>query len=321
MRGKIIRGIAGSYDVNVEGVGILECKAKGIFRKRGIKPLPGDDVELEQIGGVPGAGNIIDILERRTELIRPAVANADQAVIVFAAAEPQPNFNLLDRFLVLMRWQGMRTIVCFNKKDQITQEQQERLREAYRDSGCQVLLVSARRDEGMDLLGQELKGRTTVLAGPSGVGKSSIVNRLFPEAEMETGSISEKIKRGRHTTRHSELFYVGEETYLFDTPGFSSLYLPEMEKEELKDCYPEFEPYRGKCRYLSCIHGREPECAVRAAVEMGSICKQRYENYLLLLEGVSSSTQYRRQTGDMRGNKASLPQDRGKSRRYARSEK
>ncbi len=301
MRGKIIRGIAGAYYVNVEGTGILECRAKGIFRMRGIKPLPGDDVELEQISTAPGTGNITDILERRTELIRPAVANADQAVIVFAASEPPPSFNLLDRFLVLMRRQGMKTIVCFNKVDQIKEERREALQQIYENSGCRVLFVSAKKQEGMELLGEALRGRTTVLAGPSGVGKSSIVNCLFPEAEMETGSISEKIRRGRHTTRHSELFYVGEETYLFDTPGFSSLYLPEMEKEELRECYPEFEPFWGHCRYLSCLHSREPGCAVKEAAEAGSISAERYENYLLLLEELASSAPYRGQPREARG--------------------
>ncbi|MDE7061078.1 MAG: ribosome small subunit-dependent GTPase A, partial [Lachnospiraceae bacterium] len=243
MQGKIIRGVAGFYYVNVEGAGIYECRAKGIFRNRKIKPLPGDNVELTVLDDVAMTGNIDEIIERKSELVRPAIANADQAVIVFAAAWPAPNLNLLDRFLVLMEQQGMETIVCFNKKDQIDEEARQSLAQIYQDSGCKVLLISAKQADGISELEVLLRGKTTVLAGPSGVGKSTILNLLYPQANMLTGDISRKIGRGRHTTRHSELFYMGGGTYLFDTPGFSSLSLGEMEKEELREYYPEFFPY------------------------------------------------------------------------------
>lgn len=292
MKGKIVKGIAGFYYVNTEECGVYECKAKGVFRNRRIKPLPGDDVEMEVLDAAARTGNIIDVLDRRSELIRPAVANADQAMIVFAAAEPEPNLNLLDRFLVLMREQRMETIICFNKKDRVSAEEQERLAAIYRDSGCLCLMLSAARQEGTEQLKGMLSGKTTVLAGPSGVGKSTIMNLLYPEADMKTGSISEKIKRGRHTTRHSELFYVGGGTYLFDTPGFSSLYLGEMEKEELREYYPEFQPFAGECRFLSCLHDKEPDCAVKEAVASGGINKERYENYLLLLEELKNRRKY-----------------------------
>ncbi len=284
MQGKIIRGVGGFYYVNVEGLGVYECKAKGVFRNRKIKPLPGDDVRLAVLDGAAMTGNIEEIMERRTELIRPAVANADQAVIVFAMSWPEPNLNLLDRFLVLMRMQNMKTMICFNKKDQIDMQTQKEFLRIYEKSGCRVLLLSAKEGDGIGELSSLLTGRTTVLAGPSGVGKSSIINLLYPEANMQTGSISEKIGRGRHTTRHSELFYVGGGTYLFDTPGFSSLSLGGMEKEELKDCYEEFSPYVGGCHYLSCLHDKEPGCAIKEAVAAGTIPKERYENYLLLLK-------------------------------------
>ena len=218
MEGKIVKGIAGFYYVNVEGMGLFECKAKGGFRNRRVKPLPGDDVVLEVLDSEAMLGNITQIMERRTELIRPAVANADQAVIVFACKEPAPSYNLLDRFLVLMQKQNMKTVICFNKLDQIDGTQAARFKQIYCGSGCDITFVSAKTGEGIGQLKEVMNGKVTVFAGPSGVGKSSLLNALFPEAEMETGSISEKIKRGRHTTRHSELFYMGEHTYLFDTP-------------------------------------------------------------------------------------------------------
>ena len=292
MRGKIIKGIAGFYYVNVEGQGIFECKAKGVFRNRKIKPLPGDDVMLEILDAGAMTGNITDIIDRRTELIRPAVANADQAVIVFACGEPVPNFNLLDRFLVLMQKQQMETIICFNKMDQVDAKRLEEIRAIYVNSGCKVMFVSAKNQTGIEELRAAMEGKTTVFAGPSGVGKSSILNLLYPNAGMETGSISEKIRRGKHTTRHSELFYMGRGTYLFDTPGFSSLYLEEIEKEQLREYYPEYEPYRGECRYLSCLHDKEPECAVKDAVETGKIHPERYSNYRLLLEEVKNRKKY-----------------------------
>ncbi len=292
MEGKIIKGIAGFYYVNVEGMGLYECKAKGIFRNRQLKPLPGDDVRIDVLDEAAKTGNITEILERRTELIRPAVANADQAMIVFAAKEPEPNLNLLDRFLVLMREQEVDTIVCFNKKDQLPEEEWKALMKHYEESGCRVLAVSAKTGDGEEELRALLDGKTTVLAGPSGVGKSTIINLLYPEADMQTGSISEKIKRGKHTTRHSELFYVNEGTYLFDTPGFGSLYLGEMEKEELKEYYPEFTKRAEFCRFLGCLHDKEPDCAVKEAVAAGEISSKRYENYQLLLRELANRKKY-----------------------------
>ena len=230
MQGKIIRGIAGFYYVNIEQKGIIECKAKGIFRNRKEKPLVGDDVEIEILDEEKKAGNIITILPRKNRLIRPAVANVDQAVVIFALSYPKPNLNLLDRFWLSMEQQEIPTIICFNKSDDCPPKEAAALAANYEKSGITVFITSTKTGDGIADFRKALSGKTTVFAGPSGVGKSSVMNTLFPEAKMETGEISEKIKRGKHTTRHSELFYLGEDTYVMDTPGFTSLELPKRLK-------------------------------------------------------------------------------------------
>lgn len=281
--GKIIKGIAGFYYVNcrhLEEEKQYECKAKGIFRKDGVKPLVGDDVVIEVISEEDSLGNIKEILPRKNQLIRPEVANVDQALVIFAMADPMPNLNLLDRFLVMMEMQNVDTVICFNKLDIVSKEEEKRLVETYEKCVNKVLSVSSKENIGMDGFYQVLRHKTSVLAGPSGVGKSSMLNQIFPAAQSETGSVSEKIGRGRHTTRHSELFCVGEGTYLFDTPGFSSLRVPEMEKEELKQYFTEFMPYEGQCRFDECTHTHEPACRVKEALEQGLISQGRYENYI-----------------------------------------
>lgn len=282
IQGKILKGIAGFYYIYVEGRGIYECKAKGIFRNQKIKPLVGDDVEIEILDDEEKTGSLERILERRSELIRPAVANVDQALVIFAAAKPKPNLSLLDRFLIMMDRQGIETIICFNKKDMVPEAELERLRDIYSGCGSRVLCVSAKEQEGIEEIRTLMKGHTTTVAGPSGVGKSTLINLLVPDAEMETGKISEKIDRGKHTTRHSELFRIEEGSYIFDTPGFSSLELWQMEKEELRFCFPEFREYEGRCRFQGCVHQKEPDCVVKEAVEAGRINQERYESYTLL---------------------------------------
>lgn len=234
MQGKIIKGIAGFYYVHVVESGIYECKAKGVFRKEKIKPLVGDDVEIDVLDEEAKKGNIIEIKDRKNELIRPAVANIDQALVVFAVTKPKPHFNLLDRFLVMMESKEIPVVLCFNKKDIAVEEEIQNLQEIYAASGYQVVFTSAAKQENVEQLKELLHGKTTAIAGPSGVGKSSLINILQPEAKMETGCISEKIERGKHTTRHSELIWIEGDTYIMDTPGFSSLYTNEFEKEELK---------------------------------------------------------------------------------------
>ena len=232
MQGKIIKGIAGFYYVQTTE-GLYECKAKGIFRKEKIKPLVGDDVEISVTDEDKKTGNVDQILPRKNTLIRPAVANIDQVLVIFAAASPKPNLNLLDRFLVSMEKQGVPAVICFNKQDMVEEEEQHRLRHIYENSGCRVLFTCAEKNQGIRQVRELLNGKTTAVAGPSGVGKSTMVNLLAPEAQMETGEISKKIDRGKHTTRHSEILLVGERTYICDTPGFTSLAVWDMEKEEV----------------------------------------------------------------------------------------
>lgn len=292
MQGKIVKGISGFYYVHVVESGIYECKAKGIFRQQKMKPLVGDDVEIDIISEEKKTGNVAAILPRKNALIRPAVANVDQALLIFAAASPNPNFNLLDRFLVMMGRQDVPVILCFNKCDLITEEQKQEIASIYEASGCKILFVSAKKELGLNALQEILEGKTTTVAGPSGVGKSSLINLLAPEACMETGEISKKIERGRHTTRHAELIQLKGDGYIMDTPGFSSLYLPEMEKEELQDCYSEFAAFEPYCRFQGCSHISEPDCGVKEALSEGKIHPVRYENYCQLYGELKDRKKY-----------------------------
>lgn len=292
MQGKIIKGIAGFYYVNVVEFGVYECKAKGIFRKEKQKPLVGDNVEIEVLDEETMTGNITALLPRKNELIRPAVANVDQALVVFAVTRPSPHFNLLDRFLVMMERQDIPVVLCFNKEDIAEDEQVEKLRSVYEGCGYPCVFTSALEERNIEKIKELLKGKTTVIAGPSGVGKSSLINILNPDAKMETGDISSKIERGKHTTRHSELFTIAQDSYIMDTPGFSSLYVNDFEKEDLKYYFREFEPYEGNCKFQGCSHIHEPGCGVKDAMETGKIPKSRYENYLELYRELEQKQRY-----------------------------
>jgi len=292
MNGKIVKGISGFYYVYVVESGIYECRARGIFRKQNRKPLVGDDVEIEVLDELNKKGNLISIKKRRTELIRPAVANIDQALIIFAAADPEPNFNLLDRFLIRMFEQNIPVTICFNKVDLIDEEQKLTLKKIYENSSADVIFVSAKEEKGLEQIKNFLKNKTTTVAGPSGVGKSTIVNSIQGDVSMETGEISEKIKRGKHTTRHSELIFVEENTFIMDTPGFSSLELPEMEKEDLQGFYPEFVEYEPFCKFKGCSHIGETVCGVKRAVSDCKISQTRYDNYVLFYNEIKDKKKY-----------------------------
>ena len=216
----------------------------------------------------------------------------DQAMIVFAVTDPEPNLNLLDRFLVTMEMQGVPAVICFNKMDLGTGERERELRQIYEAAGYSVYFTSANDKESVDMVRELLKGKTTALAGPSGVGKSSLTNQIQPEAAMETGAISEKIRRGRHTTRHSELFFVEPETFVMDTPGFSSIYVESLKPEELSGYFPEFEDFVPDCRFLGCVHVGERECGVKEAVKEGKLAVSRYENYRLIYEELKNKRRY-----------------------------
>ena len=291
MQGKIIKGIAGFYYVYAKEQ-VYECKAKGAFRNQKIKPLVGDNVEISIIDEEQKKGNIDKLLPRTSELIRPAVANVDQALVVFACALPEPNLNLLDRFLVMMERQQVPVIICFNKLDLVSREGFEKYQEIYKQSGYQVISASTYEEHGMDSILKALDMKTTALAGPSGVGKSSIMNYLNPDANMDTGGISRKIERGKHTTRHSEIIPVGKDTYLVDTPGFSSIYFYDLEPDELKDYYKEFEQYEPYCKFAGCNHIGEPNCGIKMAVEEGNLPKSRYENYKLFYKELKDKKRY-----------------------------
>ena len=292
MQGKIIKGIAGFYYVYAEDGELYECKAKGIFRKDNQKPLVGDNVEITVLDQEEKTGNLVKILPRKNSLIRPAVANVDQAFVIFAADKPKLNFMLLDRFLIMMEQEGVPAVICFNKKDLVTEKEAGELYEIYKNCGYRVILSSTLNGEGTDEIRRILEGKTTVVAGPSGVGKSSLTNLLQGEIKMETGEISRKLKRGRHTTRHSQVIPVGENTFLMDTPGFSSLYLMGMEEQDLKDYFPEFRKYEEKCRFQGCRHIHEPDCEVKKALERGEISRVRYEDYLSLYEELKEKRRY-----------------------------
>ncbi len=292
MHGKIVKGIAGFYYVHIVESGVYECKAKGIFRRDGIKPLVGDDAEIEILDEKEKEGNIVRLLPRKNELIRPAVANIDQALIVFAVTEPKPHINLLNRFLVTMENREIPVVLCFNKTDIAGNPETDELKEIYAACGYPVLFTSAREEKNIEDLKSLLRGKTTAIAGPSGVGKSSLINLLQSEIRMETGSVSRKIARGRHTTRHSELIVLGDDSYIMDTPGFSSLYIDDLQKEDLKYCFPEFLPFEGMCRFNGCSHIHEPGCAVAEAVEAGRIHRIRYRDYVDMYHELEERKRY-----------------------------
>lgn len=287
MKGKIIKGIGGFYYIKTQE-GLIECKARGKFRHKDMKPMVGDDVEITVEGG---KGVIEDIYERSSELIRPTVANVTQAFVVFSIKNPDINFDLLNRFLVLCEHNNIEAIVCLNKVDLVSEEEKTIVKEKINAIGYEVLFINAKQGIGVESLRERLKGNVTVLCGPSGVGKSTLINTLKESYHMQTGEVSDKIGRGKHTTRHSELIDV-EDGYIVDTPGFSTLEVTFIEKDDLKYSFPEFNELNNSCKFRGCLHYKEPGCAVKEAVEEGIINKFRYEFYIRTLEEIMNGRKY-----------------------------
>ncbi|MGG5462359.1 ribosome small subunit-dependent GTPase A [Clostridium sp. B9] len=281
MEGIIIKGIGGFYYIKTEE-GVIECKARGKFRYNSLKPMVGDRVTIKVENG---KGVIEEIHERSSELIRPTVANVTQAFVVFAIKNPDINLDLLNRFLTLCEYNDIHAVVCLNKEDLCTEEEKDELKAIINDIGYEVLFINAKEGKGFDALKERLEDNITVLCGPSGAGKSTLLNSFIDREHMETGSVSEKIGRGKHTTRHSELIDI-DNGYLVDTPGFTTLDVTFINRDSLKYCFPEFNDYNNLCKFNGCNHYKEPKCAVKEAVEEGKINKLRYEFYIKTLEEI-----------------------------------
>lgn len=290
MRGLIVKGIGGFYYVLTEK-GLIEAKGRGIFKKDGITLSVGDEVDITILEDDDTKGVIEKIYPRKNCFIRPPIANVDVFIVVFAATSPAPNFPVIDKFLVNAEKHGIEPIICINKKDLVTEEELRKLKSIYEDA-YEVVDISTLTGDGIDKLETLIKGKKAALAGPSGVGKSSILNKLHPSANMETGEISKKTARGKHTTRHVEIFHVEHGGMIYDTPGFTSFEMPDIELNELREYYPEFERYHGQCKYDNCYHLKEPECAVRNAVKNGEIHILRYKAYLANMEEIKNKNKY-----------------------------
>ena len=282
MQGVIIKGIGGLYFVKV-GDKVIECKARGKFRYTGLSPVIGDKVEIILESDVT-KGVIEKIFARDTEMIRPVVANVTQAFVVFAFKKPDLNMELLNKFLVLCEHYRLNIVLCLNKLDLVSEVDEELIKEL-KSVGCDLVFLKAKEGQGLVELKTRIKDNITVFCGPSGVGKSTILNSLLGREAMKTGDISKKSQKGKHTTRHSELIEY-EEGFLLDTPGFSSLSLDFIEKEQLQYCFPEFEKHRSECRFSNCMHNKEPNCRVKEAVEANEIYKDRYKFYIKTLEEI-----------------------------------
>lgn len=284
--GKIIKGIGGFYTVETKDKKLIICKARGLFRKENQKPLIGDFVRVEMIKD--GEGYIQEVLPRKNQLLRPEVSNVDLAVLVFCTKSPNLNLLLLDKLTVMAEHYGMEAVIVFNKSDLANPGEIEELKEIYTKAGYQVFVTSKYQEEAILQLKKQFANRTSVFAGPSGVGKSTLMNRIKPGLKFETGEISEKTKRGKHTTRHSEIVSLEENGFLIDTPGFSSLEMELLKVENLKACFREFQQFASECKFRSCAHIKEPDCGVRNALENGEISLSRYLNYCSLVKEQSS---------------------------------
>ncbi|WNS77125.1 ribosome small subunit-dependent GTPase A [Bacillus sp. DTU_2020_1000418_1_SI_GHA_SEK_038] len=283
--GKIIKALSGFYYV-LSGNETIQCRGRGVFRKNKITPLVGDEVVFQAENDKEGY--ILEIKERKNELVRPPIANVDQAILVFSAVEPSFSTSLLDRFLVLVEFNHIKPIICITKMDLTNEEQYKEIQNYannYRKAGYQVLLTSSETEEGIKDLSPFLDGEISVFAGQSGVGKSSLLNALRPDLELRTNDISSHLGRGKHTTRHVELIKVGN-GLVADTPGFSSLEFTDIEMEDVNFCFPEIQQHSEDCKFRGCLHLAEPKCAVKIAVDNHEIPLYRYEHYKTFLQEI-----------------------------------
>lgn len=277
--GKIIKALSGFYYVLSDGE-ITQCRGRGVFRKNKVTPLVGDYVEFQADNETEGY--IMKVFERKNELVRPPIANVDQAILVFSAREPDFSTTLLDRFLVLVESKDIAPLICITKMDLLQQDEIreiEEYAEHYRSFGYEVVVTSSKTEQGIEELSPYMRDKTSVFAGQSGVGKSTLLNVIKPELDLKTAMISSHLGRGKHTTRHVELIHI-DDGLVADTPGFSSLEFTDIEVEELPQCFPEMVEASEQCKFRGCLHINEPKCAVKNAVDTGDIPSYRYDHYL-----------------------------------------
>lgn len=290
IEGIITRGVGGNYYVDI-GDKIIECRARGLFRLKNIKPLVGDEVLIRITEEDGNSGYIEEIMERKSEIKRPPVANAEQLVIIFSFINPEPSFLLLDKLLIAAQLNNLHPVICMNKVDLADEGQKENVLNIYKNTGYKIIFTGKYNENSLYVLKNILKDKLNVFSGPSGVGKSSLMNAIEPEFYLETGEISEKLKRGKHTTRHAEIFKLSFGGYVVDTPGFSSFDLEGIDEYSLKNYYPEMAKYDKGCKFLDCLHYKEPDCSVKKAVN-NDINEERYNNYIKLLEQIKDSKPY-----------------------------
>ncbi|QSX06856.1 ribosome small subunit-dependent GTPase A [Sedimentibacter sp. zth1] len=291
LQGRIIRGVGGNYYVDTEN-GLIECRARGLFRNQNIKPLVGDNVLIRLTEENKNYGYVEEINERKNEMKRPAVSNVDQIIIVFAVKNPEPSFLLLDKLIIAAEVNKLNPIICFNKADLVDDEYFEKIIDIYKSTDYQIIFTSKYKPELLENFENILKDKITLFSGPSGVGKSSLMNVIDDNFELKTGDISEKLKRGKHTTRHAEMYKLSFGGFVVDTPGFSSFDINEVDATDLTRFYPDIEKISGECKFSDCVHNKEPGCMVKKAVEDKKISEVRYTNYLKLYEEIKSFKHY-----------------------------
>lgn len=283
-KGIILKGIGGFYYVETAEK-IFECRARGVFRKKSVKPLPGDFVEIDEFADE--TGSVVEIYPRKNSFIRPPIANVDCMVIVVAVANPDPDLKFIDKLLVISESAGVEPIICFNKCD--LSDEYTTIAELYKNIGYCVIETSTFTGKGIDELKNAISGKITAFTGFSGVGKSSILNKIFEDLNLLTGDVSKKLNRGKHTTRHIELFKNGDDSYIADTPGFSMLEVYGVDEDALQDYFVEFSQYKDECKFTGCAHLAGKHCGIINAVDDGKIARSRYENYLDLYNTIKNN--------------------------------